>query len=293
MRDISFGQYYPKKSFVHALDARAKLLLALAYIVFVFFIRTFIGYAFAAVCLGIAIAFSRVPPKLIFKSLRAILFLIVFTLALNALFAGTQTANSPLLDLLGWDNSRPLAAWWIFKIYAGGLVYSVQMAVRLMLLILGPSLLTLTTSPMELTGAIEGLLKPLSWIRFPVHELAMIMSIALSIIPSIMEETSKIINAQKARCADFESGNIFKKARALIPVLVPLFVSSFRRADELAMAMDSRCYRGGKGRTNMKVPRFSWRDAVAALAFAIFGLVILVMRYQWFAAGFFGARWFI
>ncbi|GHU99643.1 energy-coupling factor transporter transmembrane protein EcfT [Clostridia bacterium] len=274
MRDVSFGQYYPTKSFVHALDARAKLLLVVAYIAFIFFVDTFAGFAFAAVCLCVPIALSRVPLKLILKSLRAILFLIVFTMILNVLFFRPQGGESPL------------AAWWIFTIYRNGLEYAAKMAVRLILLIVGPSLLTLTTSPMELTGAIESLLKPLSWIRFPVHELAMIMSIALSIIPTIMEETDKIIKAQKARGADFESGNLFKKAKALVPVLVPLFVSSFRRADELAMAMDSRCYRGGKGRTKMKILRYGWRDSVAAVAMLLFGFGILLLRYNWFGVHF-------
>ena len=278
MRDVAFGQYYPAKSLVHALDARAKFLFVVAYIVFIFFVKTFVGYAFCAVCLLVPILLSRVPLRLILRSLRAIIFLIVFTAALNVFFFKPD----------GGETS--LAAWWIFKIYEGGLMYAGKMAARLVLLILGPSLLTLTTTPVELTNAIESLLKPLSWIRFPTHELAMIMSIALSIIPAIMEETDKIIKAQKARCADFESGNLFKKAKALVPVLVPLFVSSFRRADELAMAMDSRCYHGGKGRTKMKVPRFSRRDLFAFFAVAAFGFCVLVMRYNWFGWGFIG--WF-
>jgi len=287
MRDISFGQYYPVKSFVHRVDARVKLLLVVAYIVFIFLNKSFAGYLFAALCLCVPIAMSRVPVKLILRSLRMILFLIVFTMVLNVLFAGAQTgADDPTLALIpGWQENIPYGFWFI-KIYPGGIVYAAKMAVRLILLIIGPSLLTLTTSPMELTGAIESLLKPLSWIRFPTHELAMIMSIALSIIPSIMEETDKIIKAQKARCADFESGNLFKKAKALVPVLVPLFVSSFRRADELAMAMDSRCYRGGKGRTKMKVMRFGWRDLVTAFAISAFGFGILLLRYNWFGFGF-------
>lgn len=274
MRDISFGQYYPQKSFVHRLDARAKFLLVVAYIVFIFFIDTFAGYAFAALCLCVPIVLSRVPLRLILKSLRAIVFLIVFTMALNVLFFRPQGVE------------EPLAAFWIVKIYGGGLMYAGKMAARLILLIVGPSLLTLTTSPMELTNAIESLLKPLSWIRFPTHELAMIMSIALSIIPTIMEETDKIVKAQKARCADFESGSLLKKAKALVPVLVPLFVSSFRRADELAMAMDSRCYHGGKGRTKLKILRYGWRDLAAAAAVLSFGFAVLVLRYNWFGFGF-------
>jgi energy-coupling factor transport system permease protein len=274
VRDAAFGQYYPQKSFIHALDARAKFLFMIAYIVFIFFIRTFAGFAFAALCLCVPVALSRVPPRLILRSLRTILFLIVFTMILNVFFYAPPAGDAPL------------AAWWIFRVYSGGLMYAGRMAARLILLVLGPSLLTLTTTPVQLTGAIESLLRPLKWIKFPVHELAMIMSIALSIVPTIMEETDKIIKAQKARCADFESGNLLKRAKSLVPILVPLFVSSFRRADELALAMDSRCYKGGKGRTRMKIPRLSWRDAAAAAGMALFGGAVLLLRYNWFGWAF-------
>lgn len=269
MREISFGQFYPQKSFLHSMDARAKFLVMIAYIVFVFFVKSYFGFAVTFVFLAAAIAASRIPLRLILRSLRTIIFLVLFACILNVFFYSAPAGE------------RPLAAWWIFKIYEGALHHAAHMSIRLVLLMLGPSLLTLTTTPMALTNAIESLLKPLKLIRFPVHELAMIMSIALSIVPTIMDETDKIIKAQKARCADFESGNIFRRAKALVPVLIPLFVSSFRRADELALAMDSRCYRGGKGRTRMKIPHYGWRDAVAALLTLAFGTVILFLRYNW------------
>ena len=274
MHDISFGQFYPSDSFVHRMDARVKFTLMIAYIVFVLFIRTYAGYALTALFLITIIIVSRVPVRLVLRSLRMILFLIIFTGILNIFFYG------------GEPNEAPIAAWWIFKIRLSGLHYAGKMALRLILLVTGPSLLTLTTTPVQMTGAIESLLYPLKLIRFPVHELAMIMSIALSIVPTLMEETDKIIKAQKARGADFESGNIFKRAKALVPILIPLFVSSFRRADDLALAMDSRCYKGGKGRTKLKNPRLSWRDAVGLLFMLIFAAAILLLRYNWFGFNF-------
>lgn len=274
MREISFGQFYPAQSFIHRMDARAKFVLMIAYIVFIFFIKSYAGYALTAFVLIIVIIASRVPVKLVLRSLRMILFLILFTAALNVFFYG------------GAPEEAPIAGWWIFNIRVSGLHYAAKMAVRLMLLVTGPSLLTLTTTPVQMTDAIESLLYPLKLIRFPVHELAMIMSIALSIVPTLMDETDKIIKAQKARGADFESGNLFRRAKALIPILIPLFVSSFRRADDLALAMDSRCYKGGKGRTKLKTPHFTWRDAAGALFILAFGTAILFLRYNWFGWGF-------
>ncbi len=270
MRDVSFGQFYPASSFVHRMDARIKFLLMIAYIVFIFFIRSYIGYAVTLAVLIVIIICSRVPVRLVLRSLKMILFLILFTAVLNVFFYG------------GTAGEAPIASWGIFSIRLSGLHYAAKMALRLMLLVLGPSILTLTTTPVQMTDAIESLLYPLKLIRFPVHELAMIMSIALSIVPTLMDETDKIIKAQKARGADFESGNIFKRAKALIPILIPLFVSSFRRADDLALAMDSRCYKGGKGRTKLKVPQLTWRDAVASAFILLFGAAILFLSYNWF-----------
>ena len=251
MRDISFGQFYPAKSFIHRMDARVKFLLMIAYIVFIFFIRSYIGYGLTALFLIVIVAFSRVPVKLVLRSLRMIIFLIVFTGILNVFFYG--------------GGGDIIAQWWIFKIRFEGLHYAAKMALRLILLVTGPSVLTLTTTPVQMTNAIESLLYPLRLIRFPVHELAMIMSIALSIVPTLMDETDKIIKAQKARGADFESGNLLKRAKAMVPLLVPLFVSAFRRAGDLAMAMEARCYHGGEGRTRLRVLRYARHDGYALL----------------------------
>ena len=269
MRDISFGQYYPVSSPVHRLDPRNKLILVILYIVALFFIRTFTGFGIMALTLLVMILFSRVPIGKVLKSVRAVIFLVLFTMLLTFLFYKGEAS-----DLI--------AEWWIFHLYWQGLISAAKLSLRLILLVMGPALLTLTTTPVELTDGLESLLKPLALIKLPIHELAIIMSIALRLIPTLIEETDKIINAQKARGADFESGNLFKRAKALIPVLIPLFVSSFRRADELADAMDSRCYRGAKGRTRMKVLRFRLSDLVAFLFMAAVFFVILLLRYDWF-----------
>ncbi|MCI8487291.1 energy-coupling factor transporter transmembrane component T family protein [Pumilibacter intestinalis] len=273
MKDVSFGQYYPVESPVHRLDPRVKLLSVVLYIVGIFFIQKFIGFAVVALFLLVAIACSRVPLMKVLRSVRAVLFLVLFTAIISVLF-------------YSGGGEEPLWAWGIIKIYKGGLLSAARMALRLVFLVLGPSLLTLTTTPVELTDGLESLLKPLALIKLPVHELAIIMSIALRLIPTLTEETEKIMNAQKARCADFDTGNIFKRAKSLIPILIPLFVSSFRRADELADAMDSRCYRGAKGRTRMRVLKLRFRDFVAAFVMLALFFVILVLRYNWFGLGF-------
>lgn len=275
MKDVSFGQYYPVQSPVHRLDSRIKLLSVILYIVGIFFIQKFIGFAVIAVFLLFVIFLSRVPLFKVLRSLRAILFLVLFTVILTVLF---YSSNSEV----------PLWQWGIIKIYKSGLINAARMGLRLVFLVLGPSILTLTTTPVELTDGLESLLKPLALIKLPIHELAIIMSIALRLIPTLMEETEKIMNAQKARCADFDTGNIFKRAKSLIPILIPLFVSSFRRADELADAMDSRCYRGAKGRTRMKVLKLRFRDFVAAFVMLALFFVILVLRYNWFGFAFIG-----
>lgn len=269
MREISLGQYYPVKSVVHRLDPRIKLLMMIAYIVMIFFIKSFIGYAVAALFLLVTIAFSHVPLLKVIKSLKMIIFLVAFTVIMSLLFYKGEVA-----DIL-WQ-------WKIIKIYRAGLVNAAKMALRLIFLVIGPTMLTYTTTPVELTDGLESLLKPLKLVRFPVHELAIIMSIALRLIPTLVEETDKIQAAQKARCADFESGNIFKRAKAMLPVIIPLFVSSFRRADELADAMDSRCYRGAKGRTKMKRLKLHLRDFIAFFVLAVFFFAILWLRYNFF-----------
>ncbi len=282
MREISLGQYYPVKSVVHRMDPRMKIVMMIAYIVMIFFIKTFIGYAIAAAFLLIAILCSRVPLLKVLKSLKMIIFLVLFTVIMSVLFYRGQA------DDLLWK-------WGIIRIYGKGLKNAGLMALRLVLLVLGPTLVTYTTTSVELTDGLESLLKPLSYIKFPVHELAIIMSIALRLIPTLVEETDKIQSAQKARCADFDSGNVFKRAKAMIPVLIPLFVSSFRRADELADAMDSRCYRGAKGRTRMKQLKVHVRDFVALFVLAVFFFVILWLRYNYFPAliDFSAIRWLV
>ena len=243
--NITIGQYYPAESSVHRLDPRLKLVSVLAFIILLFFINNFWGYLFTAVCIFIVIKISRVPPLFLLRGLRGILFILLFTAALNIFFTPGETV---------------LFQFHAFGITLEGLTLAGKMAVRLCLLIIGSSLLTLTTSPIELTDAIEYLLKPLKRIGVPAHEIAMMMTIALRFIPTLMEEMEKIMKAQSARGADFDTGGIIKRARSLIPLLAPLFISSFRRADELAMAMEARCYRGDVNRTRMKVLKLTRID---------------------------------
>lgn len=254
-RDVAFGQYYPAKSFIHKMDARIKIVLSLLYMVGIFFIQSFFGFGVIFVFLALMIIASRVPFKSVVKSIKPILILLVFTTILNLFFV---------------SSGDVLVEWWIFRITYDGLISAGKMILRLLLLVMGASILTLTTTPVDLTHAIEKLLKPLNVIHFPVHELALIMSITLRFIPSLMDETDRIIRAQKARGADFESGNIFKRAKAFIPILIPLLIGAFKRADELAIAMDSRCYKGAKGRTKMKILKAGWRDFVGSLVLLIF-----------------------
>ena len=264
MKDVTFGQYYPTKSFVHNMDARVKLLLTIAYIVAVFLVQSFhfLGFAACLLFLVVATVLAKVPLLKMLKSIKVIIFFIVFSAVLQIFF------NS---------NGTLLAEWWIFKITDIGLLNAGFIAARITLIVLGASLLTFTTSPVELADGIESLLYPLKWIKFPVHEFALIMSIALRFIPTLLDETDRIIKAQKARGADFESGNIFKRAKALIPVLIPLLISSFRRADELADAMDARCYAGSKNRTKYKKMKLSYRDLLGTILMAglITGVIFL------------------
>ena len=262
MKDLSFGQYYPAVSFVHKLDARVKLLAVIAYIVAVFMVGQFhfLGFLACFLFLVVATAFSRVPFLRVLKSIKAILFFIVFSAVLQLFF---NTLGTPILTL------------GVIVITDIGLLNALFLILRISLIVLGASVLTLTTSPVEIADAIESLMYPLKWIKFPVHEFALVISIALRFIPTLLDETDRIIKAQKARGADFESGNLFKRAKALIPVLIPLLISSFRRADELADAMDSRCYSGSKIRTKYKKMRVGWRDLIATLFLA--GLIVGVV----------------
>lgn len=266
LEGISFGQYYSAKSFVHKMDARIKILLLIAYLVTVFVVKNFYGFLALAGFLILAIAFSRVPVFSVLKSIKGIIFLIIFTVILNILFFGVQEGDNVLLDA-GW-----------LKITDRSLYFSAFMALRLIMLVLGSSVLTLTTTPVALTDGIESLLSPLKLIKFPVHELALIMSIALRFIPTIANETNRIINVQKARGGDFDSGGPVKRIKAMIPVLIPLLVSSFRRAEELGDAMDARCYSGSKNRTRYKVMKIGVRDLIATLLYA--GVLTLVIVFN-------------
>ncbi len=264
MKDVSFGQYFPATSFVHKMDPRIKILMTIAYIVAVFLVKQFqfMGFLACLVFVLLATIFSRVPFLKVLKSIKTILFLIIL---------------SAILQLFFNQSGKVVFEWNFIRITDLGLVNAGFIIARITLVILGASLLTLTTSPVEIADGIESLLYPLKWIKFPVHEFALIMSIALRFIPTLLEETDRIIKAQKARGSDFENGNIFKRAKALIPVLIPLLISSFRRADELADAMDARCYSGSKNRTKYKKMTLSWRDLIGVLVVGglITGIVFL------------------
>jgi len=260
LKDITIGQYFPGQSFVHLLDPRIKIIITFLFIILIFFIKTYLGYGMVFLFLAIVIGVSKIPPKYVVKGLKPLLFIIILTFILNVFFTPGE--------IIIWDL-------WGLKITHEGLEKGIFMAFRLVLLVAGTSMLTLTTSPIALTDGIESLLRPLTVIRFPAHELAMMMTIALRFIPTLLEETDKIMKAQMARGADFESGNIIQRAKALVPLLVPLFISAFRRADELAMAMESRCYRGGENRTRMKELKIEARDYLALLYTLI--LIILII----------------
>lgn len=264
-RDVSFGQYYPAESFVHKLDPRTKLLMVIAYIVGVFLVKDLWGFIPVGAFLLAAILVSRVPLKSILKSLKAVLLIVILTAILNVLF---------------YKEGQVLWSWWRISITVEGLLTALRLALRLVLLVLGTTLLTLTTTPMNLTDGMESLMKPLKYIRVPVHDIALIMSIALRFIPILMEEVDKIMLAQKARGAAFDNGNIFKRAKALLPILIPLFVSALRRAEELALALDARCYNATPNRTKMKRLRFGYRDLIAALLTAVLIVLIVAVNFR-------------
>ncbi len=265
IRDITIGQYYPAKSILHRLDPRVKIVCTLLYLISLFLFRNLAGYLVATVFLVGIIRMSKVPFSYIVKGLKPIVLLLLITV---------------LFNLFLTRSGEVLWQWWIFTITAGGLNTAVYMGIRLIYLIIGSSLMTFTTTPNALTDGIEELLDPLKKIHVPVHEVAMMMSIALRFIPTLIEETDKIMSAQKARGADFESGNIIQKAKALIPILVPLFISAFRRADELAVAMECRCYHGGEGRTKLHVLQYEGRDYLAlALGLAVTAGIIVLRQF--------------
>ncbi|MBE6981154.1 MAG: energy-coupling factor transporter transmembrane protein EcfT [Ruminococcaceae bacterium] len=256
LKDITLGQFFPGKSFIHRLDPRTKLLFLVVYIVVLFTADNWISYGVVFAFLLLSIAISRIPLKAIVRGMKPLLFILIFTGILNLFFT---------------DGEHVLVKWWIITITQEGVVRAIFMVSRILMLITGTFLLTYTTSPIALTDGLESLLGPLKKIKLPVHELSMMMCIALRFIPTLIEETDKIMSAQKARGADFESGNLFQRVKALIPILVPLFISAFRRADELATAMECRCYHGDDGRTKMKLLRYKLGD------FKAFGAAIVLL----------------
>ena len=262
IRDITIGQYYPAQSPIHRLDPRVKIVCTLIFLVSLFVQNSVLGYALAFVFLACMIHVSKVPAKFIGKGLKPIVILLLFTVAMNLFLT---------------RGGAVLFHWGIITITETGLRTSVFMAVRLVLLVAGSSLMTFTTTPNELTDGIEELLGPLNKIHVPVHEIAMIMSIALRFIPILLEETDKIMKAQIARGADLESGNMIQKAKSMIPILVPLFVSAFRRANDLAMAMEARCYRGGEGRTKMKPLKYHKEDRMAYITVIAYVILVVVI----------------
>ena len=262
VRDITIGQYYPSESRIHRLDPRVKIVCTLFFLISLFIQNSLLGYVVATIFLGAVIHLSKVPLKYIVKGLKPVVILLLFTVAMNLfLTRGGET----------------LVHFWIFTITESGLRTSVFMAVRLMYLVAGSSIMTFTTTPNSLTDGIEKLLHPLNKVHVPVHEVAMMMSIALRVIPILLEETDKIMKAQMARGADFESGNLIQRAKAMIPILVPLFVSAFRRATDLAMAMEARGYHGGEGRTKMKPLKYHVRDRAAYLVNILYVVIIFVV----------------
>ena len=263
LKDITLGQYFPGNSFVHRLDPRTKLLVLVAYIVALFMAVSWASYGLCLVFLVTSIAISGIPVKSFLRGMKPLMFILIFTAILNIFFTEGETV---------------LVAFWGITITLEGLIRAFFMLLRILMLVTGTFLLTYTTSPISLTDGLESLLSPLKRIKLPVHELSMMMCIALRFIPTLIEETDKIMSAQKARGADFESGNLLQRVKALIPILVPLFISAFRRADELATAMECRCYQGGDGRTKMKLLRYHLQDVKAFAIGAVMIAGVCVLR---------------
>lgn len=261
LRDITLGQYYQTESLIHKMDPRVKLGGTVLFIISLFFFKNYAGYVIAALFLGLVIRLSKVPFKFMVKGMKTIVMLMLITVVFNLFL----TPGTPLFTI------------WKLTITQEGLKMAISMAIRLTLLIIGSSVMTLTTTPNNLTDGMEKMMGPLKVFKVPVHEVAMMMSIALRFIPILLEETDKIMKAQIARGADFESGNIFKRAKAMVPLLVPLFISAFRRANDLAMAMEARCYRGGEGRTKMKPLIYHKRDYIAYGCIAAYMVISIVV----------------
>ena len=278
MKSISFGQYYPAESIIHRSDPRTKVILAMLYIVSSFLCKNILSFVLLAVSSIIVIFMSEIPVKTVMKSIRPILVIMVFMSLLNVFL----TKGGVLL-----------VDFWRIQIYSKGIYAAASAVVRVVSLIIGTSIfLTYTTTPIELTDGIEQLFGPLKKIKVPVHEFAMMMTIALRFIPTLIEETNKIISAQKARGADFSNGSLLKRAKSLIPILVPLFISSFRRADELAVAMECRCYRGGEGRTKLHILKYKISDAILISVFVLLLAAIILINYFDIDLPFVGENWF-
>ena len=266
LKDITLGQYFPGNTVVHQLDPRIKIILTTLFIVALFMAGGIVSYLLMFCFLALSVLLSQIRVRALLKGMKPLIFIIIFTALLNVFYT----------------TGEVLAEWWIFTVTKQGLVTAGFMVARILMLVSGTFLLTYTTSPIMLTDGLERLLGPLKKIRVPVHELAMMMTIALRFIPTLIEETDKIMSAQKARGADFESGNLIKRVKALIPLLVPLFISAFRRADELAVAMECRCYRGGEGRTRLRQLSLESRDyAATGLMLLVAAAAALLGRYGW------------
>ena len=261
LKDITLGQYFPGDTLAHRLDPRTKLLATVLYIIAIFLAKGPIAYGVLILTLIVSVRISKVGARALFRGLKPVLFIIAFTAVLN----------------LFYTPGTVIAQFWIFHVTREGVITAIAMMLRISLLIMGTFLLTYTTSPIRLTDGLEDLLGPLKKLGVPVHELAMMMSIALRFIPTLIEETDKIMSAQRARGADFESGNLMQRAKAMIPLLVPLFISAFRRADELAVAMECRCYHGGEGRTRLRQLKYSGNDWAALILFLVITLAVGVL----------------
>jgi energy-coupling factor transport system permease protein len=278
MRNISFGQYYPADSIIHKLDPRAKVILAMLYIVASFVCKNVLGFALLILSAAVVMAVSRIPLKTIFRAIKPVLVIMFFTTLLNVFLV---------------KEGVLVFSWWIINIYSKGIYAAISAMIRVMVLIIGSSIfLTYTTTPIQLTDGIEQLFGFLKVIKVSVHEFAMMTSIALRFIPTLVEETEKIISAQKARGADFTSGGLIKRAKTLVPILVPLFISAFRRADELAVAMECRCYRGGDGRTKLHVLKYRFSDFIMIFSGLVFLAGIILINYFEIDFSFVKSEWF-
>ena len=264
LKDITLGQYFPGQSVIHRLDPRTKLTMLVVYIVALFLAEGWVSYGLVFVFLAVVIRLSTIPLKSILRGMKPLVMILIFTGVLNLFFT---------------QDGEVLVKFWVLTVTSGGLSRALMMMARILMLISGTFLLTYTTSPIALTDGLEALMNPLKKVGVPVHELSMMMCIALRFIPTLIEETDKIMSAQKARGADFESGSLTDRAKALIPILVPLFISAFRRADELATAMECRCYHGGEGRTALHVLRYKAADYLALIGFLVFAAGVIVLKH--------------